>query len=210
MVSSPFQWSAGEWASLTATLTSLLKPEIVERLNDLLPQSLKECENQQEQLRFVHVFLSRYVSQERPLTGYFVVCCVMEIIWTVLAQVLSPPSNVDAEGEQLEAAAANKVWDRLTNKAAEEPSTAEAPQGALAEVATYAVTCFSDLLAQIEDMDCEPSIDTYAWETMSESLVSSFLFLHVLSLVRSSDSYCNNRNWPRSALLLYESPTTTS
>ena len=116
MVSSPFRWSAEEWASLTASLTSLLKPEVVDRLNDLLPQSLKSYENQQEQLRFIHVFLSRYVSQERPLTGYFVVCCVMEIIWTVLAQVLSPPSDVDAVAEQEEAGAANKVWDRLTNK----------------------------------------------------------------------------------------------
>ena len=171
MVSSPFRWSAEEWASLTASLTSLLKPEVVDRLNDLLPQSLKSYENQQEQLRFIHVFLSRYVSQERPLTGYFVVCCVMEIIWTVLAQVLSPPSDVDAVAEQEEAGAANKVWDRLTNKSAEKPDTVEASQDALTEVATYAITCFADLLAQIEDMDSEPSIDTYAWETMSESLV---------------------------------------
>jgi phosphatidylinositol 4-kinase A len=32
---------------------------------------------------------------------------------------------------------------------------------------------FTDLLVQIEEMDSEPSLDAYAWETMSESLVRS-------------------------------------
>lgn len=40
----------------------------------------------------------------------------------------------------------------------------------------YAMQVFTDLLVQIEEMDAEPSIDTYTWETMSESLVSASLF----------------------------------
>ena len=173
MISSPFTWSAEDWASLTMTRGSLLKPEVVDFLNDLLPQSLQRCDNQEDQLRFIHLFLSRYVAQERPLTGYFIVCCVMEISWTVLAQALSPSADQDAQTAQEEAAAANRVWNRLTNEPVENPNIVEKSQEALNDMLGYAISCFSDLQEQIEDMDNDPSIDTYAWETMAESLVRS-------------------------------------
>jgi hypothetical protein len=41
----------------------------------------------------------------------------------------------------------------------------------LRNVIRDALQCFSDLLEQIEGMETEPPVDTYAWETMSESLV---------------------------------------
>jgi phosphatidylinositol 4-kinase len=48
----------------------------------------------------------------------------------------------------------------------------EVTEHTLRETVTYAMQCFTDLLTQLEEMDSEPSVDTYAWETMSESLVS--------------------------------------
>ena len=173
-------WSLSEWTRLTANLNSLLLPEVVDHLNDLLPESLRSTEADASTSRFMHVFLSRYVEQDRPLTGYFVVCCVMEIIWTVLAQALSPPSQSDATrvtavvAEETEAAAANEVWSRLMRGPILESKDRvgnESTKERLTMVAGYATRCFSDLLEQIEGMDAEPSLDTYAWETMSESLV---------------------------------------
>jgi phosphatidylinositol 4-kinase len=45
----------------------------------------------------------------------------------------------------------------------------------LKDTIQYVLKCFLDLLVQIEEMDSQPSLDTYAWETMSESLVRSHL-----------------------------------
>ena len=163
----------------------LLQPEVVDHLNELLPQSLQSTESDPEEARFIHDFLLRYVSQDRPLTGYFIVCCVMEIIWTVLAQTLSPPpdgpkgSYAAEMPTEDEAAAANEVWDRLTTAPVEQQNTSELNRETLKKVASYAIRCFSDLLQQIEDMDTEPSLDTYAWETMSESLVRLSLLILV-------------------------------
>lgn len=205
IISTPFTWSVEEWTELTANLKMLLLPEVVDHLNDLLPQSLQSTEADPEDARFIHIFLSRYVSQDRPLTGYFIVCCVMEIIWTVLAQTLSPPSDDETTpteseiSEEEEAAAANEVWDRLMRKAVDGESSLESSQETLLKVSGYAIRCFSDLLLQIEDMDTEPSIDTYAWETMSESLVSFLLpRLKVQRLILSPEIgislfYCTSR-----------------
>jgi phosphatidylinositol 4-kinase len=41
--------------------------------------------------------------------------------------------------------------------------------------------CFTDLVVQVEEMESEPSVDTYTWETMSESLVIIFIFLFRMS-----------------------------
>ena len=156
---------------------TLLLPEVVDHLNDLLPQSLHSTDSNPEEACFIQSFLLRYVSQDRPLTGYFIVCCVMEIIWNVLAQTLSPPSSESARPissevpDEEEALAANEVWDRLMRTPIEDRDSLESCQETLKKIMGYAIRCFSDLQLQIEDMDTEPSLDTYAWETMSESLV---------------------------------------
>ncbi|KAF9014020.1 hypothetical protein BDQ17DRAFT_1475819 [Cyathus striatus] len=120
-------------------------------------------------LVYVQTFLSRYVAQGRPLSGYFMVCCVVEMEWIVLAQVLAPPTIFRAP--LFEAAAANKAWLSLsrTPRIDLEPMSDDV-KATLQSAIIYAMQCFNDLLAQIDDIDCEPSIDTYAWETMSESL----------------------------------------
>lgn len=176
IISTAFNWSVDEWSRLTENMNKLLLPEVVDHLNDLLPQSLQTTESHPEDAKLIQGFLIRYVSQDRPLTGYFIVCCVMEIVWTVLAQTLTPPSDdaMDFGSDALtegEAAAANEVWERLTRMPVEQQTLSESTQDTLGKVAGNAIRCFSDLLQQIEDMDTEPSLDTYAWETMSESLV---------------------------------------
>ena len=124
----------------------------------------------------------------------------MEIIWTVLAQTLSPPQpesiTVDATLPEEEAAAANRVWTRLMRKPISDQDVAEGSKGMLDKIAGYAIRCYTDLLMQIESMDDEPSLDTYAWETMSESLVNSFLphanFLHLFCRPETSfDMLCS-------------------
>lgn len=175
-------WSFSEWNSLTADVKNLLLPEVVDHLNDLLPESLRNKEMDAESSQFMQIFLSRYIAQDRPLTGYFIVCCVTEIIWTVLAQSLSPPSETDIcrgvvpVNKETGAAAANEVWERLMRDSVNNLDSSERDSDTkerLTVISGYAIRCYSDLLEQIEGMDVEPSLDTYAWETMSESLVSS-------------------------------------
>lgn len=121
--------------------------------------------------RFIQTFVSRYVAQERPLSGYFIVCCVIETQWTVLAQVLAPPAVISSGGVT-EAAAANRVWLYLMREAPNPLNLHESRiEDSLKRTIRYSMQCFDDLLAQIEDMESEPSLDTYTWETMSESLV---------------------------------------
>lgn len=131
-----------------------------------------------ETLRFIQTFVSRYVGQGRPLSGYFIVCCALETEWTVLAQALAP-SPTAVTGNVIEAAAANKAWLSLMRRAGLHLDiTDERLKETLNNTVKYSMQCFTDLLVQIEDMDAEPSIDTYAWETMSESLVDSQFMLY--------------------------------
>ena len=82
-----------EWRKVTEHLKELLLPDTVDHLNELFPESVKETENDIGEAHYVNVFLARYVSQDRPLSGYFIVCCVVEIVSTVLGQVLSHPPS---------------------------------------------------------------------------------------------------------------------
>lgn len=127
---------------------------------------------------YIQTLISRYVSRGRPLNGYFLVCCVIEAQWTVLAQTLCPPGPTTrcSRNVTLEAAAANKAWTSLTRRTETAAVTLDMTlQTSLKATLDLAMECFSELLVQIEEMDSDPSLDTYAWETMSESLVCSSL-----------------------------------
>jgi phosphatidylinositol 4-kinase len=144
---------------------------VVDRLNHALADILQKEDADADSNQFIQTFLSRYVSRGRPLSGYFIVCCIIETQWTVLAQALAPPQATNY-GNAAEAAAANKAWLSLMRRAALDLDiTDEKTRSTLKMTIGYAMQCFADLLVQIEEMDSEPSIDTYAWETMSESLV---------------------------------------
>ncbi|KAF8637362.1 hypothetical protein AX17_002861 [Amanita inopinata Kibby_2008] len=167
--STPYPWSISQWRHLTTNLQAICSQEIIDRLNHLLNDILQKEDADAETLQYVQTFLSRYVSQGRPLSGFFMVCCVIESQWTVLAQALAPPTIV-VEGYVGEAAAANKAWVSLMMSAAQRIEIDEEIRNSLRATAKYALQCFADLIVQIEEMDSEPSIDTYSWETMSESL----------------------------------------
>ncbi|KAG6820652.1 hypothetical protein H0H93_013851 [Arthromyces matolae] len=168
--STSFAWTVDQWVQIATHTNELCSPTIVDRLNHLLVDIVQKDGPDGDTLRFVQTFVSRYVAEGRPLSGYFIVCCVIETQWTVLAQALVSPQPVTS-GASTEAAAANRAWLSLMRTAPspcqiEEENTLETLKATL----LYAMQCFSDLLIQMEEMETEPSVDTYTWETMSESL----------------------------------------
>ncbi|KAF9475060.1 hypothetical protein BDN70DRAFT_996680 [Pholiota conissans] len=167
--STSYYWTLSQWEMLTLHLKSLHSSKTIDRLNHLLVDILQKEKADAETLEYVQTFVTRYVSQGRPLSGYFMVCCVLETEWTVLAQVLAPPTK--SQYPVVEAAAANKAWLSLTRDSALELDiSSEETKTVLKDTVRYAMQCFTDLLLQIEDMENVPSVDTYAWETVSESL----------------------------------------
>lgn len=169
--STSYNWTLSQWQTLTTHLRDLSSPNIIDRLNHLVVDILQKEHADANTFRHVQTLVSRYVAQGRPLSGYFVVCCVLETEWTVLAQAMAPPMS--SRSPVVEAAAANKAWLSLTRNAARElDSEDEEIKKLLKFTIEHSMQCFTDLLIQIEEMEVEPAIDTYAWETMSESLVS--------------------------------------
>jgi phosphatidylinositol 4-kinase A len=180
-------------------MSDLFASTVVERLNNLLIDSVRLTEDDQQEEAFVRTLLSRYVASGRPLTGYFIVCCVIEIQGTVLAQTLSLPHDEVPCSALEEAAAANTAWTALISHPARVLDIQdEGIKTNLQNTINSALRCYADLLHQIEELDGDPSIDTYAWETMSESLVSFctslthgvyVLFLIQLVVIRNSRLY---------------------
>ncbi|KAG9016282.1 phosphatidylinositol-4- kinase [Tulasnella sp. 427] len=98
----------------------------------------------------------------------------------------------ECEGLEGEAEAANEAWGNLIrqpieplfessnsemegehvapSRTIEEELELDAAKQALNSTLTSAMQTFEDLLVQIEEMDVEPSMETYAYETMAESL----------------------------------------
>jgi phosphatidylinositol 4-kinase A len=187
IISTPFPWTSKQWQKLSTHLSSLCFSEVLDRLNSLLVDIVQHHTQEEETINFIQPFLSRYISRGRPLSGYFFVCCVIEIRWTVLAQVLAPLEPSNNSRNIVEAAAANKVWlSLIRNAPCEVGDLDKEVEGTLKDMILYSMQCFTDLLLQLEEMDVEPNIDTYAWETMSESLVRVQLTL----TCKASDYLC--------------------
>ncbi|KZT27321.1 atypical/PIKK/PI4K protein kinase [Neolentinus lepideus HHB14362 ss-1] len=172
IISTTFPWHSGEWAKISQSLNALLSPDVVDRLNRLLVDVLQAEESDPERIQFIHTFLSRYVARNRPLTGYFIVCCIMEAQWTVLSQSMTVSSTADNKRivRVTEAAAANQAWIDLMRQPALDIELADDVRDQLNATVISVLQCFTDLLIQIEEMEAEPSPDSYAWETLSESL----------------------------------------
>ncbi|KAG6868817.1 hypothetical protein C0993_009699 [Termitomyces sp. T159_Od127] len=154
--STSFAWTVDQWGEVAARMNELCSPTIVDRLNHLLVEILQNEDADGDSLHFVQTFVSRYVTQETQ--------------WTILAQALVPPQPTTSVAIT-EAAAANRAWLSLMRTAPIPRSIDD--QGIvniLKNTVLYAMQCFTDLSVQIDEMETEPSIDTYAWETMSESL----------------------------------------
>ncbi|EKM55298.1 uncharacterized protein PHACADRAFT_255820 [Phanerochaete carnosa HHB-10118-sp] len=173
IISVPFSWSLEEWTAIATHLNALFSTEVVASLNHLLIDILRREEDDPEGVLFIRTFLSRYISRGRPLSGYFILCCVIEAQWTILGQALAPAAVSPEKGVSAfaEAVAANHAWKNLVQGPIDESLTGnEEYQNALNKTIESAMKCFTNLLAQIEELDSEPSEDSYAWETMSESL----------------------------------------
>jgi phosphatidylinositol 4-kinase len=179
IISTEFPWDYNDWASVSEHLNVLFEPDVIERLNRSLFNVVQAEDGDLDIKDYIQALLSRYVMSGRPLNGYFLVCCVVEAQWTMLAQALYPSHApvYPKSGEEAEAAAANKAWSALTRDVTSETGPSDPNlKSALKRSLELSTQTFTDLLVQIEEMDSEPSLDTYAWETMSESLVSSLFW----------------------------------
>ncbi|KAI0934808.1 hypothetical protein AcW1_006214 [Taiwanofungus camphoratus] len=173
IISISFDWSTTEWSSLSSHFNSLFAADIVDRLNKLLVDVIPVNEEDLDQFHYIRTLISRYVSRGRPLSGYFIVCCVTEAQWTILAQALGHPDSPSGAAYLIstEAAAANRAWQKLLRHAVNDSViSVESCKQALGSTLQCAMQSFSNLLVQIDEMDTEPSEDSYAWETMSENL----------------------------------------
>ena len=197
LISTTFRWEPQHWARLSENLNPLFDQHSFEALNRLVTEIVQLEETDPEAMQFVTTLLARYVSRGRPLSGYFLICCVIEVQWTVLTQALIP-LDPNTEGVRFsEAAAANHAWVSLVHSPVATLAKADKNFAAALEASKeLSMECFTDLLVQIEAMDAVPSQDSYASETMSESLASSSSRSpHV-----KFSSLCH-RNFPRSVPL---------
>jgi len=173
LISTTYQWTPHHWVQLSKNVNPLFDQHSIETLNRLVTDIVQLEETDPEAIQSVTALLARYVSRGRPLSGYFLICCVIEVQWTVLTQALIP-LDLDAEEVQFsEPAAANHAWAiLLRSPVATVAKTDRNFTAALETSKELSMECFTDLLVQIEEMDAVPSQDSYAFETMSESLVS--------------------------------------
>ena len=183
ITSTPFTWTAAEWERITSITSDLFAHEVVDRLNSLLPDYVNHADDNFRRTTFIRTVLSRYASSGRPLSGYFAVCGVIEIQWTILAQVLAPPlqqppvastsTGILPSSQNMEAQASNIAWTTLMSKPCGAPDpTRFTPyiMGTIRRALDAAAQCFADLLDQVEDFG-EVDPEMYAFETMSQSLV---------------------------------------
>jgi len=155
--------------------------DVVDRLNSVLVEIAHQQDvDSLDSSLFVQSFLARYVSRGRPLSGYFMVCCMLEANRAVISSALTAPHAIDYRHIS-DVSAANVAWSSLLRQevSAIEVEDEEVTK-ALNGVATYAMQCFTDLLVQVEGMESKPPIDTYVWETMSESLVCTCWLKYLL------------------------------
>ncbi|KZS95958.1 atypical/PIKK/PI4K protein kinase [Sistotremastrum niveocremeum HHB9708] len=170
IISNPFPWSIAHWRSLSLSMSALFATDCLEQLNSVVIEALHLSSEDLESPAFPQTFMARYMANGRPLTGYFIICCVVEIEWTVLAQVLSS-SSVQPTNAIDEAAAANTAWLSLMHNVVHRPfNLTDDIRRVLKATLQATLQSFSDLQIQMADLDHEPSSDSYAWETMAESL----------------------------------------
>ncbi|KAI0822734.1 atypical/PIKK/PI4K protein kinase [Trametes gibbosa] len=172
IISIPFDWSPQEWCLLAQHMNQLFEADVVERLDRLPVDALSSIGEDIEKIEFMQTLISRYVSRGRPLSGYFIVCCVIEAQWTILAQALGRAySAEDLVSTHEEAEAANLAWQKLLRYGT--PGSGFSDNGertVLRRTMKSALQTFSTLLMQIQEMESDPVEDSYCWETMSESL----------------------------------------
>ncbi|KAG8734179.1 phosphatidylinositol-4- kinase, partial [Ceratobasidium sp. 423] len=178
VTATPFPWKLSEWLACSKALASLFSARLVERLNAIVEEFLQRAEEDPALSLYVQTFLARYKANERPLSGYFAICSIVEIQWTALAQALVPPvfdSNTQKQRSASaltdDAEASNMAWATLMRQKGHDiDNTQQRAKQHLQQTVVHTMKYFNDLLMQVEDMDDDPDNDTYTWETMSETL----------------------------------------
>ena len=113
LMSTTYRWTPRHWIRLSNNLNPLFDQQFIETLNLLVTDIVELEETVPEAIQFVTTLLARYISRGCPLSGYFLICCVIEVESTVLTQALIPV-DLGTEGvRSSEAAAANHVWASL-------------------------------------------------------------------------------------------------
>ncbi|CAE6500527.1 unnamed protein product [Rhizoctonia solani] len=178
VTATPFPWKLSEWLACSKALASLFSARLVERLNAIVEEFLQRAEEDPALSLYVQTFLARYKANERPLSGYFAICSIVEIQWTALAQALAPP-DFDSKAQKPknasaltdDAEASNMAWATLMRQKGHDiDNTQQGAKQHLQQTVIHTMKYFNDLLMQVEDMDDDPDNDTYTWETMSETL----------------------------------------
>ncbi|CAE7106800.1 unnamed protein product [Rhizoctonia solani] len=178
VTATPFPWKLSEWLACSKALASLFSARLVERLNAIVEEFLQRADEDPALSLYVQTFLARYKANERPLSGYFAICSIVEIQWTALAQALAPPVfDPNAQKKQSvsaltdDAEASNMAWAKLMRQKANDiDNTQDGAKEHLQQTVVHTMKYFNDLLMQVEDMEDDPDNDTYTWETMSETL----------------------------------------
>ncbi|KZO97923.1 atypical/PIKK/PI4K protein kinase [Calocera viscosa TUFC12733] len=200
IVSVPFPWSVTAWRALASLLSPLLSAELVERLNDILVDAIEADMSDDEytprftngsvpdrdaespigkprepqdprEATYKQTLLTRYVAAGRPLTGYFVACCVAEMQWTTLAEALHTPGQETFVAKPPVAAEASSLaWTTLLEgKLDVSDELTEEDKDGLKTTGLEASKWVSEMLAQIKDLEGMEG-DAYVREVMAESL----------------------------------------
>ncbi|KZT60454.1 hypothetical protein CALCODRAFT_119134 [Calocera cornea HHB12733] len=120
---------------------------------------------------YKQTLLTRYVAAGRPLTGYFVACCVAEMQWTTLAEALHTPGQEYFVAKTPVAAEASTLaWGTLLEgKLDVAEGLTEEDKDGLKTTGLEASKWVSEMLAQIKDLEGMEG-DAYVREVMAESL----------------------------------------
>ena len=185
-ISHPFDLPS--FLRLASSISSLLVPTTIDRLNQLLidPSSLFPAHGQdgdqdfdQASLPYAYALLAKYRANGRPLSGNLLICAGLEIQWTMLAQMLVPAEVLKTKvvplgndsGEGAEASSA--AWEVLLAGPAEglQGEVDGENRDALNQILQTALKCFSDMLSTLQTLRGEHAADLYPYEVLSESLV---------------------------------------
>lgn len=174
IITTPYPWALAQVQQLSTQANALLAPDMLGRLNRLPADLASDQTLSPECLKYISTFAERYDSKARRLSGYFLMCCIMEVQWTTLAQALMPSSIKIAPSstKAIEGAAADNAWTALSDKKCEVNVTAT--EARLREIIKATIDksmkSFTELTLQFDED--QTTIETYALETMAESLVS--------------------------------------
>ena len=148
----------------------LFSAGVVEHLNAALTVDLDQ---EDESIRYSSALLTRYRSSGRPLSGNLIICGLLECYSTILAQALAQGGSKNDTSNSVGPVAANAAWDALLNAPVMNALTlSDGVRESLRWSSSTALQCFTDIIGFAQAMIGDSHADSYAFEILSESLVS--------------------------------------